>query len=189
MVSYIKKNKLLSTFILLTFISFVFGILFYALLDASSKNTVSENIVLLFDNKLIDMKTFFFNSLFSNALIWILGISIIGFVVVLSLYLFKVFIFAFEFISLIININSKNFLMVLGYLFPNLLSTSILFILSYYSVSYSVFLFRYLFRGGNYNLPFITKKYIRVLILSFLFMLGSCVLEYFILKHISILKF
>lgn len=188
MFSYLKKNRLFSIFLFLTLISFIGGILFYALIDNSYKDVVRENIGLLFANKLIDMKTFFFNHLFSNVFIWLLGISVIGFIIIIGLYLFKVFIFSFEFISLIMNLNMKNILMIIAYVFPNLLSVGVLFVLCYYSMSYSIYLFRFLFGGKKYNLSLITKKYFKIFLFTFLSTLICCLMEYFILKHISIFK-
>lgn len=188
MTSYIKRNKLLFLLIFFTFIVFILGIIFYFLLDSSYKNIISNNIDLLFQNKLIDFKSFFFNKLFSNAFIWILGISIIGFIIVFLLYLYKGFIFSFELISLLFNINSKNFIMIILYIIPNLLFLIILFILCYYSISYSIFLFRFLFKRQKYNITLITKRYIKILLFSFISTIVCCLLEYFILNHIGLLK-
>ena len=188
MTSYVKRNKLLFILIFLSFIVFIFGILFYFLLDTSYKDIIDNNIDLLFQNKLIDFKSFFFNKLFSNIFIWLLGISVIGFIIVLILYLYKGFIFSFEVVSLLFNLNKNNFLMIIAYILPNLFFLCIMFVLSYYSISYSIFLFRFLFRDKKYNITDITRRYIKILLISFIITLLCCLLEYFILNHIGLLK-
>lgn len=188
MTSYMKRNKLLFILLFLTFIVFILGILFYFLLDINYKDIISSNIDLLFQNKLIDFKSFFFNKLFSNVFIWIMGISVIGFIVILILYLYKGFIFSFEVVSLLFNLNKNNFLMIIAYILPNFIFLIIMFILCYYSVSYSLFLFGFLFRNKKYNITIITRKYIKILIFNFIITLLCCLLEYFILNHIGLLK-
>lgn len=188
MISYFKKNKLLSILIFITFISFILGILFFFLIDQSYKEIISNNIELLLQNKLIDIKPFVSNKLFSHFFIWIIGISVIGFIIILILYLYKSFLFSFELISLVFNLNRNNIIKIIAYLFPNLLFLSIMFILCYYSARYSILLFSCLFGGKKYNLHLMMKKYVKVFLFTFFGTILCCLLEYFILKYITMIK-
>lgn len=188
MINFIKRNKVLSLFILLSILAFISGVLFYAALDSNSKELVLNNINLLFNGKLINIKDYVFNHMFLCSSIWLLGISIIGFLIIIYLYLFKVFIFSFEFISLLVNVNLKTILKTIVYLMPNLLSCISLFILCYYATNYSLYLFKFIFRKQGSNINIVTKKYFKIFVITLIFNILICIIEFFVLKYIYLLK-
>ncbi len=185
MLKFIKRNKLLSILTLLTIFIFIIGILYPAVIDNNTKKIISKNI-----NDLISTIqnniTFkdFFKTLSSNyvytIIIWILGISIFGIVIVLILYLFKVFIFGFELSSLFINLKLSNIIFIILYMLPNLLYITIYFILVLFSISYSITLFKMIFLHKNYNIRIITKKYTKVLLIALILILLLSVITTFI---------
>ncbi len=185
MIKFIKNNKILSLLILLSFIAIVFGIFFNVLISDSNKEIVSTNI-----NKLLNgnIKVNFYDHIFEIIFIGIVGISIIGFMFNLIIYLFNLFIVSFEASSLFINIGFSNIFTIILYIFPRLLYCISLFIICLYSISYSICLFRMVFRNKNYNLKNITKKYLKVLGICILIILVSNVLEIIILPRLNIIK-
>ena len=185
MISYIKRNKFLSFFVLLTITSFISGIFFYAFIDNNTKNVISNNINLLINNKLLKFNNLYLNNICITTLIWLLGISVIGIFIVIPLFLFKVFLFSFEFISLISNLGLKNIFLILLYLFPNFMIVLICFIICFYSGSYSLYLVRHLFKNINYNMSSITKKYIYIYFISIIIVLFSCLLESVIIPNLQ----
>ena len=96
MIKFIKNNKLLFILIVLTLITLISGIFFNTLIDISTKKDITNNINSLITNYNSQsnlIKSFiptFSSSLFLELLIWIFGISIIGCIIVLFLFLFKV---------------------------------------------------------------------------------------------------
>ncbi len=192
MLKFIKNNKLLFILIVFTLISLISGILFNTLIDASTKKDITNNINSLITNYNSQsnlIKSFiptFTSSLFLDLLIWIFGISIIGCIIVLFLFLFKVFIFGFEFVSLLVNLNLGRIIFILIYMLPSLFNLVIYFILTLFSISYSISLFKILFLKKNYNLSDITKKYIKILGVSLLFSFLSSIIEIFIIPKILI---
>ena len=192
MLKFIKNNKLLFILIVLTLISLISGILFNTLIDISTKKEITNNINSLITNYNSQsnlIKSFiptFSSSLFLELLIWIFGISIIGCIIVLFLFLFKVFIFGFELVSLLVNLNIGHIIFIVIYMLTSLFNLVIYFILTLFSISYSISLFKILFLKKNYNLSNITKKYIKILGVSLLFNLLSSIIEVFILPKILI---
>lgn len=192
MLKFIKNNKLLFILIVFTFISLISGILFNTLIDTNTKKDITNNINSLITNYNSQsnlIKSFiptFTSSLFLDLLIWIFGISIIGCIIVLFLFLFKVFIFGFEFVSLLVNLNLGRIIFILIYMLPSLFNLVIYFILTLFSISYSISLFKILFLKKNYNLSDITKKYIKILGVSLLFSFLSSIIEIFIIPKILI---
>lgn len=192
MLKFIKNNKLLFILIVLTFISLISGILFNTLIDTNTKKDITNNINSLITNYNSQsnlIKSFiptFTSSLFLDLLIWIFGISIIGCIIVLFLFLFKVFIFGFELVSLLVNLNIGRIIFIIIYMLPSLFNLVIYFILTLFSISYSISLFKILFLKKNYNLSDITKKYIKILGVSLLFSFLSSIIEIFIISKILI---
>lgn len=192
MLKFIKNNKLLFILIVLTLISLISGILFNTLIDTNTKKDITNNINSLITNYNSQsnlIKSFiptFTSSLFLDLLIWIFGISIIGCIIVLFLFLFKVFIFGFELVSLLVNLNIGRIIFIIIYMLPSLFNLVIYFILTLFSISYSISLFKILFLKKNYNLSDITKKYIKILGVSLLFSFLSSIIEIFIIPKILI---
>ncbi len=192
MLKFIKNNKLLFILIVLTLVSLISGILFNTLIDTNTKKDITNNINSLITNYNSQsnlIKSFiptFTSSLFLDLLIWIFGISIIGCIIVLFLFLFKVFIFGFELVSLLVNLNIGRIIFIIIYMLPCLFNLVIYFILTLFSISYSISLFKILFLKKNYNLSDITKKYIKILGVSLLFSFLSSIIEIFIIPKILI---
>lgn len=192
MLKFIKNNKLLFILIVFTLISLISGILFNTLIDTNTKKDITNNINSLITNYNSQsnlIKSFiptFTSSLFLDLLIWIFGISIIGCIIVLFLFLFKVFIFGFELVSLLVNLNIGRIIFIIIYMLPSLFNLVIYFILTLFSISYSISLFKILFLKKNYNLSDITKKYIKILGGSLLFSFLSSIIEIFIIPKILI---
>ena len=185
MIKFIKRNKLLSILAHLTILTFLIGILYPAVVDNNTREIISKNITDLISSIKNNMSfKDFFKLLSSNytfiIIIWILGISIFGTIIVLILYLFKVFIFGFELSSLIINLKLSNIIFIILYTLPNLLYIAIYFILVLFSISYSITLFKMIFLHKNYTIRIITKKYIKVLLVSLLLILLLSIINIFI---------
>lgn len=185
MIKFIKRNKLLSILALLTILTFLIGILYPAVVDNNTREIISKNITDLISSIKNNMSfKDFFKLLSSNytfiIIIWILGISIFGTIIVLILYLFKVFIFGFELSSLIINLKLSNIIFIILYTLPNLLYIAIYFILVLFSISYSITLFKMIFLHKNYTIRIITKKYIKILLVSLLLILLLSIINIFI---------
>ena len=185
MIKFIKRNKLLSILALLTILTFLIGILYPAVVDNNTREIISKNITDLISSIKNNMSfKDFFKLLSSNytfiIIIWILGISIFGTIIVLILYLFKLFIFGFELSSLIINLKLSNIIFIILYTLPNLLYIAIYFILVLFSISYSITLFKMIFLHKNYTIRIITKKYIKVLLVSLLLILLLSIINIFI---------
>lgn len=185
MIKFIKRNKLLSILIFLTLLIFIIGLLYPAVVDNNTREIISKNITDLISSIKNNMSfKDFFKLLSSNytfiIIIWILGISIFGTIIVLILYLFKVFIFGFELSSLIINLKLSNIIFIILYTLPNLLYIAIYFILVLFSISYSITLFKMIFLHKNYTIRIITKKYIKILLVSLLLILLLSIINIFI---------
>lgn len=184
----LRKNKLLFFLLLFSVLFSIMGILFYFFIGDSSKEIISNNINLLLNNKLIHSKDILINNILTTSIIFILGISVIGIVIILFIYFFKIFILSFEFISLLINLKFKGIIVIFLYLIPNIINILIYFIICYYASNYSIYLIKNLFFNRKYNMYKITKKFFVIYIICLLFIIGSALLELFILPKLSFFK-
>lgn len=184
----IKKNKTLSFLIIIAIISFILGVLLIAFLDKENKNIILTSLnnllTTISDNKQNNLNTLYRsigNNLLIDILIWLLGISIIGIPLILIIFSFKSFLLGFTLTSFIYNFKFKGIILGLVYITPHLINILTLFILSYYSVKFSLMLFNYLFRKIEYNKNIIVKRYLKFLIIcSMLFLVSSIIEAYLI---------
>jgi len=191
MISLIKHNKLFSFMIFSSALIFIIGIICSSILDNDAKKMIHDNIsniILNIQNKTTSNFNCFIkcfsNNIFIYIFIWLLGISIIGVFLVLFLYYIKLFLFTIEFIYLFINIKDTGILFNIIYLIPDIINIFILFVITYYSVSYSIVLFRFLFRKRQYLLHKITKRYTKILLLSIIILFLSSIIEIYIIPKI-----
>ena len=148
---FFKKNKILFLLTILTLIIILSSVFFYAILNLETKEIIRGNIEQLLSGSRGSGLDYFFNHFLLMIIIWIFGISIIGVILVLSLYFFQTFMFGFEICSLFSILGIKNIILILLYMIPNTILTLTVFLTTYYSLSYSSYLFRFLFFHKNYT--------------------------------------
>lgn len=167
-----KVNKLLLILLISTIISFILGCLFISVVDNNGRSLIKESINSYFDG-IFDGKTNYINGLytilprniFTNIIIWLVGISIIGIIIVSCLLLFKSFLVGFSLSSIIYTYGFKGILISIIYMISEVINLFIIFLLTYYSISFSILLFNYLFRKKEYNRRIIMKRYIKIFII------------------------
>lgn len=167
-----KVNKLLLILLISTIISFILGCLFISIVDNNGRSLIKESINSYFDG-IFDGKTNYINGLytilprniFTNIIIWLVGISIIGIIIVSCLLLFKSFLVGFSLSSIIYTYGFKGILISIIYIISEVINLFIIFLLTYYSISFSILLFNYLFRKKDYNRRIIMKRYIKIFII------------------------
>ena len=180
MKKFIKENKLLSILLLITIISFIAGILFHATLKEEEFNIITNNINDLLKNHNETILNNIINTNITTITLWLLGISIIGVLLILILYILKVFIFSFELISFITTLKIKKIGFILFYFLPKTFNILLLFILSYFSIEYSINLFKYLFMHKNINFNKSTKKYVKILLINIVLNISISLINYYI---------
>ena len=182
-----QKQKYLFL-IVISLIGIVSGILFIFFISKTDKSLVKDEISLFFEglceNKLNYVSSII-NSISTNFLyfiiIWILGISIIGFPIIIFLLFLKSFILGFSISSIIYNFGIKGILLSFFYQFPHSLILLVLFILiSFYAINFSIRLFKVLFLKENINLNPYFKRYSLVMGICFLVSVLCSLFEIFV---------
>ena len=189
-----KKRKLFSSLVITLLLSILLGGIFLLLLNDEAYEIMSNSINTYFSNiknNNIDYIDSFLVSFVNNIsiclIIWLLGISIIGSLLVYIIFGFRCFSVFISFFSIIKVYGIKGILLSIIYSIPYVINILILFVLSYYAVSFSILIYKYFFKGCDYNRKVIVKRYIKVLgVCLFLFLITSLI-DTFLIPRILLL--
>ncbi len=165
-----KQKRLYYILIGLALITFITGILFLFIISNDNKLIINQSIKEYF-NQENDKIALFFKSLFNNYIyiiaIWTLGISIIGIPLIIILLLFKSFIFGFSISTIVSTFGIKGLLIaVIHTIISNGIYLVIVLLVSFYSISFSIKLFKSLFFKKNIDFKDSINKYIKILLIS-----------------------
>ena len=183
----IRKRKIFLILLVICFISLILGILFLAILDKDGKLIVSNTITNYIKNLNYDKKELFLllkNNVLITIVVWLFGISLFGVVFELLFLAAKSFILGFSISSFIYTFKLKGIYIGFIYLFPNIFNLIIYFILGFFAINYSLYLYQYIFKNKEYNLKLIMSKYIKVLFISIILLIISSLISYFIVPNI-----
>lgn len=111
-------------------------------------------------------------------LIWLLGISVIGFILILLFLFIKTFALGFSIGSIIINFNFKGILIALAYIVPHHIINMMIFLLiSSYALILSYRLINSFTKKKSFEFKGIFNKYLFVLGFSLIILLISVLYE------------
>lgn len=187
----LKTKKLFILVFAITLLCFLAGMLLISMLSKSNKeliiNSLNNFYTSLKENKISSTNLLYktmTSNLILNIIIWVLGISIIGIPIVIFILGFKSLSLGFTISSLIYTYKFNGLLKAIIYLIPNIINIFIVFVLVYYSISFSINLFNYLFRKIEFNKRVIVKRYLKILIVAILLSILTSVTESFILPKL-----
>lgn len=187
----IKTKKVFIVIFIITILAFIAGILLVSIESKSNKELITTSLETFFkevkENKLNTASLLSKNitsNLIMNTIVWLLGISIIGLPIVLLILGFKSLTFGFTISSILYTYKLNGLLKVIIYLFPNIINLFILFVLTYYSINFSLMLFNYLFRKKEYNKRLIVNRYLKLLIIAIVISILTSVIEVFVLPKL-----
>lgn len=187
--SIIKQKKLYRIIITLMIFGIISGILFIFFISKESKTKALVSIKNFFDlmntSTGINYGKSLLNTLVNNIgyvlLIWLLGISIIGLPITIILAFMKSFIVGFSISSIILCYKAKGILGAFLYVFPHqIIILFIYLLLSFYSISFSIKLFKSLFLKQTINFRVVMQKYIKILLISLIGIIIVSLYEVFI---------
>lgn len=186
-----KKINYFTFFIIL--LGIISGSIFLVILKDSDKDIVISKISeFMFNvdsnkvNNLIAFKNAFIEYSIYVVLVWILGLSIIGIVINIFITYLRGFITGFSISSFILAYKYKGILASFIFAFPtciiNLITT---FIISVYSFTFTVMLFKSIFnKTNNLMIKGYLKKYFLILGICMILVLLSSISEAFLLSSI-----
>ena len=148
-IDFMKKKKLFSTLIITGIIGIIIGGLFLLFLNDASLEIMKNSINTYFSNiknNSVDYSNNFIvgliNSFSIGIIIWLLGISMVGLILIIFMFGIKCFMMSISFFSIIHLYGLNGILLSIIYIIPYLINIIILFILSYYAISFSILIFK-----------------------------------------------
>ena len=182
-----QKKKYIFLSIILG-IGIISGIIFIFLISGKDRSLIKDNYKLIFDsiksNNISYFKTFInsiSSNIFSIIVMYILSISIVGIPITIFYLYIKGFIFGLSLSSIINIYGFKGIILSFSYLLPHHLIILILFILlSFYAISFSLKLFRYLFLKENIPLNKYFLNLNKVFLTGILVMIVCSIIETFL---------
>lgn len=191
-IDFIKKRKLFSILLFVFICSFILGVFFIFFISDDNKVLVKDGITLYFNGlNTLNYTDNFIVGLINNIgialIIWVLGISIFGCFIIFIIYFIKCFVVSFSFSSVIYVYGLKGIILSIIYSICYFINLGILFILSYYGVSFSILLFKYFFKNKDYNRGVIVKRYFKVLVISLVFIILNLIIDSYLIPRILLL--
>lgn len=193
-INELKQNKLLLILTILTILFTIIGSLFPAILSESNKELI-KNSITEFINKINKNEVNYISALISSCsnnilitiLLWVLGLSLIGIPLVLIIHTFRCFITGFSLTSILITYGIKGSITSLIYSIPNIFNMLGSLLLSYYTISFSITIYKCIFKKETKNWSSITRQYIKIGIFFFLYAIIISVVESYVIPNILIL--
>lgn len=191
LIAKIKARKLFSIMTLITIISLISGILLISILSKENKDLVTNSVTSFFNaiksNEInyndILVKSLI-NNLVLNVIIWLLGISIIGIPIVIIVLALKSFVLSFTMTSIIYTYKMKGIISAIIYIIPHILNLFITYILIYYSISFSLVLFGYLFQKKEVNRKVLVTRYLKILAISTIIFIVTSIIETYVVPFL-----
>lgn len=186
----IKKDKsIYISLIIVLFISVLFGVFFIKILENNDLKLLTNHINSYFDSiKNNKLEFNLYNNIINNNItlfiLFILGFSIIGIPIVISILFYKGFSLSFTVASLIYHFKFDGIFFSIIYIFPHLVINILFyFIMSYYAFKLCLNMIQVIFNKTRVNKSFL-KKYVIVLVISFIFLSLSALYETYIVPYL-----
>lgn len=187
----LNKIKLTSKNLFLFILSFsiitlIIGIIFYYLMSSADKETVNSSINNYFTiktniNYLNEIKKNILSNTYNIFLIWILGISVIGVLACIFIYFCEIFSIGVALASIFNIYSIKGIIASICYLFLSKACYLVmLFIITFLAIKISYKIILVCFSKQEINIKKEIEKYIKILIIAFIFVIVISLAKVFI---------
>lgn len=189
----IHINKNLFVFLLvIVIVGIVSGSIFSAIIDANDKKLVVSYLNDFFNNVKsgkLSYDTSIINTLFFTVgfavIIWLLGVSVIGFFIVIFMLFMKAFVLGFSIGSIIINFKLKGILVGAVYAFPHQIINILIFmLLSAFALIVSFKIMKCMSAKKTLDFKGVMNRYVTVLIFSLVMLVITSVYEAYLMPKI-----
>lgn len=190
-INKLKDKKQFILIFVICIVAFIIGVLLPSILNEENRKIIETSLNSFFDtikNNQLKTNELLFKTLTStiimDLILWLLGISIIGIPIVIILLGYKSLSLGFTISSIISTYKLNGVIKALIYIVPNIINLFIFFVISYYSISFSLMLFNYLFRKKEYNKRIIVNRYLKLLVISIIILIFSSVIETYVVPKL-----
>lgn len=170
----LKKKVIILGVLIVVFLGLLFGSIYITILSNEDKKELLENVSLYFDSfknipfqdKLNIFKESFVKNILYFLIIWCLGISVIGFPIILIMIFYKSFLLGFSIASIFAKYKALGLYKILIYIFPGKIFILVLsLILGVYSINLSNRVVNSCIKKKNLNFNAYMGKYFLLLLI------------------------
>lgn len=192
-----KKKIILIGVLIILVLGLLFGSIYITILSNNDKKELLENVGLYFNNyksitfqdKLNIFRESFIKNIIYFIFIWILGISIIGFPIVLTMIFYKSFLFGFSISSIFAKYKVGGLYKILIYIFPSRIIILVLSIfLAIFSINLSNKLVNSCIKKKSFNFNAYMGKYFLLLLICILVCTITSLIDAFIVPFFYNIK-
>ena len=189
----IRINKNLFVFLLvIVIVGITTGAIFTAIISSSDKELVVSYLNTFFDNIAsgkLDYTSSFISALILAVglaiLIWLLGVSVIGFIVVIIILFLKAFVIGFSVGSIIATFKLKGVLMAFIYCFPHhVINILVFMLLSAFALIMSFRIINSITSKKPIDFKHYMNRYLTVLVFSIIILIVTSFYEIYILPEV-----
>lgn len=186
----VLKKKVIIVGVLIVFVlGLLFGSIYVTILSNNDKKELLNNIGIYFDSmknisfhdKLIIFKDCFIKNIIYVLFLWLLGISIIGFPIILIMIFYKSFLIGFSISSIFAKYKLLGLYKIIIYIFPSkIILLALSLFLAVYSINISNRLVNSCLRKKSFNFNAYMGKYFLILLISIIIVVITSLFEAFL---------
>ncbi len=186
----VLKKKVIIVGVLIVFVlGLLFGSIYVTILNNNDKKELLNNIGIYFDSmknisfhdKLIIFKVCFIKNIIYVLFLWLLGISIIGFPIILIMIFYKSFLVGFSISSIFAKYKLLGLYKIIIYIFPSkIIILALSLFLAVYSINISNRLVNSCLRKKSFNFNAYMGKYFLILLISIIIVVITSLFEAFL---------
>lgn len=186
----VLKKKVIIVGVLIVFVlGLLFGSIYVTILSNNDKKELLNNIGIYFDSmnnisfhdKLNIFKDCFIKNIIYVLFLWLLGISIIGFPIILIMVFYKSFLVGFSISSIFAKYKLLGLYKIIIYIFPSkIILLALSLFLAVYSINISNRLVNSCLRKKSFNFNAYMGKYFLILLISIIIVVITSLFEAFL---------
>lgn len=185
----LKKKVIIIGVVIVLVLGLLFGSIYITILSNSDKKELLNNVSVYFDSfkniTFQDRLNIFKESLIKNLLyfllIWVLGISMIGFPIILIMIFYKSFLLGFSISTIFAKYKLLGLYKILIYIFPSrIILLALSLILGVYSINLSNRLVNSCIKKKSFNFNAYMGKYFLILLISIIAIVIASLIDAFI---------
>lgn len=193
----LKKKEILIGVLIVLVLGLLFGSIYITILNNNDKKEIMENVTLYFNSfknisfqdKLNIFKESFLKNVIYFLIMWVLGISMIGFPIILIMIFYRSFLFGFSIASIFIRYKLSSFYKIIIYIFPGRILLFILSIfLAVFSINISNKLIKSCFKKKNFNFNTFGGKYFLLLLICIILCSVTSLIDAFVMPFFYRIK-
>lgn len=186
----LKKKEILIGVLIVLVLGLLFGSIYITILNNNDKKEIMENVTLYFNSfknisfqdKLNIFKESFLKNVIYFLIMWVLGISMIGFPIILIMIFYRSFLFGFSIASIFIRYKLSSIYKIIIYIFPGRILLFILSIfLAVFSINISNKLIKSCFKKKSFNFNTFGGKYFLLLLICIILCSVTSLIDAFIM--------